>query len=88
MDDGTFKVGEIGILQNLVGVAALFNGEEVEVVRGLDQRNVYTLDGHKEFWVTYVISYRGSAVAVRPSNLKKKRPPMIFHATPREMEAA
>jgi hypothetical protein len=88
MDDGTFKVGEIGILQNLTGVASFLNGQEVEVVHGIGQRNVLCISGAVEFLVTYIISYRGNIVAVCPSNLKKKRPPRIFHATPRELEAA
>ena len=88
MDDGTFKVGEIGILQNLTGIVAFLNGQEVEIVYGLGQRKVRTLDEGIAFWVTYVVNYRNHLVAVRPSNLKKKRPPRIEHASPREVEVA
>lgn len=88
MDDGTFKVGEIAILQNLDSFSSLFNGEDVEVIGGLGQRNVSSISGTISFCVTYIVSYRGFVVAVRPSNLKKKRPPRIENAVPRELEAA
>lgn len=87
MHDETFKVGEIGILQNLEGAVEHFNGQEVEVVGGLEQRHVISLDGAKKYWVTYVISYGGYHVAVRPSNLRKKRPTIEEKALPRELEA-
>lgn len=87
MNDETFKVGEVGILQGLKGYAQVFNGQEAEVIGGLEQRHVLTMQGTQEFAVSYMISYREIPVAIRPSNLKKKRPPRIEHAELRELSA-
>ena len=84
--DEVFKEGEIGILQNLPGPAAFFNGEEVEVVGGLDQRHVLTMNGNIKLLVSYIIAYRGLKVAVRPSNLRRPRKPIITHAKDRVTE--
>jgi len=88
MDDGTFKVGEIGILQNLIGWPGRYNGEEALIIGGLEQRPLRYLSGKIGFADCYLISVDGQDVAVHPVNLRKKRPPHLEHASPREVEVA
>lgn len=88
MNDGTFKVGEIGILQNLSGWPGIYNGEEAEIVGNLQERPVRYVNGGFGVSETYLISFQGQEVGVRPSNLRKKRPPAKEMASPRELEAA
>ena len=69
-----FHVGEIAVLQNIVGVMSYVNGKEVEVISGLGMRRVRDLDGNTGFKVTYGVDYQGLRVAVRDSQLRKKKP--------------
>lgn len=88
MSDETFKVGEIGILQNLSDWPGKYNGEEAEVVAGLEKRFVQYLHGSFGLAETYIISFGGLNVAIKPSNLRKKRPPSEVDSILRELEVA
>jgi len=75
--DETFKVGEIGILQKLLGWPGRYNGEDAEIVGGLEMRLVQFLSGSFGFCPTYLILFQGLPVGVRPENLRKKYPPVV-----------
>lgn len=84
----TFKIGEIGILQNLTGWPGRYNGEEAEITGTLDKRFVQYMTGRFGVDDVYLISFDGKEVAVKPSNLRKKRPPQIEEEKERVLEAA
>lgn len=84
----TFKIGEIGILQNLTGWPGRYNGEEAEITGTLDKRFVQFMNGGYGVADVYIIAFDGKEVAVKPSNLRKKRPPQSEEQKERALEVA
>ncbi len=72
MNDGTFKIGEIAILQNLAHPFACANGDDCEIVDGMHPRNVIDILATVDVAETYLVKYRGVMCAVCFDNLKKK----------------
>lgn len=68
-----FKVGEIAILQNMTGGAAIYNGAECEVTEPLTRRTMPVLNIDID---VYTIRHPDGADAyVLESWLRKKQPP-------------
>lgn len=79
----SFKVGEIAILCNLVGVNAKYIGAECEIIEGLAQYvgPAVSLDGH--FAIINSMSYKirvcdGLILLAKPHVLRKKYPPVEY----------
>lgn len=72
MAEGTFKVGEIALLRNLPAPFDGMNGDECEIIAGLDKRIVKDIHGSFDLIDCYGISCRGVRGAVQVMNLKKK----------------
>lgn len=71
--NGQFKVGEIAILQNLVGDTACYNGTECEITEPLQRRTVPFF--RIEVDVYTIRNCDGEKVYVLEKFLRKKRPP-------------
>lgn len=72
MENETFKVGEIAILQNLPVPFTVFHGQECEIIAALALTDIVDIFGVHDTAVVYQISHRGLIVAVRPNSLKKR----------------
>lgn len=74
MSGGAFKVGEIAIMQNLVGFAASWNGAEVEIIEDI-QRRIHPVMC-PEGVMAYKVAFRDMPPAFALEHqLRKKQPP-------------
>jgi hypothetical protein len=72
-----FEIGEIAVLIGTVNFHE-YLGQDVEIIGGLEMRNIYTSRDRMESYdaLRYlVITSNGHRLAVRPEYLRKKRPP-------------
>jgi hypothetical protein len=73
----SFKVGEVAILQNIIGNPE-YNGMEVTIIEGVGRRLMTNISQTRFYFLySYVIDMKllGVNVAVPPHCLRKKKPP-------------
>jgi hypothetical protein len=72
VNDGTFKIGEIAIFQNLPFPFDHLNNQEAKIIEGLQHLNVVDIFGTTAKKLSYTVFAANREFACQPANLKKK----------------